>query len=247
MSLWNRLFPRKPKTAAPRVTQPAQRTPPSAGGSAEKSERTQRREQLYLAVRDAMVRSGVLSSAYKFKVLSLDPQGRQFLVMIDIASANGGDIARQHEMAALLAQFARTRFRIEVTGVYWRVQPALGAAGQAASAPRADSVAPQPLRPGGVAVAVAPPVHPAPTAPAAPGFEPIAPDEVEAFKQAVQKAPAAAEAPTVALPRRQASARAEPEPEPDLESEANGFADTVLSDEEGRVSRIGGTQYGHMG
>jgi hypothetical protein len=47
----------------------------------------ERREMLYAVVREAMVRAGVLSSTYKFKVLSLDPRGRQFMVMVDLATA----------------------------------------------------------------------------------------------------------------------------------------------------------------
>ena len=50
-----------------------------------------RRELLYAVVREAMVRAGVLSSSYKFKVLSLDPRGRQFLVMVDLAHGAGSD------------------------------------------------------------------------------------------------------------------------------------------------------------
>ena len=46
-----------------------------------KHERMMRRELLYAVVRESMVRAGVLSSSYKFKVLSLDPRGQQFLVI----------------------------------------------------------------------------------------------------------------------------------------------------------------------
>src|SRR5687767_10939492 len=48
-----------------------------------KSERMARRELLYTVVRESMTKAGVLSSGYKFKVLSLDARGRQFLVMVD--------------------------------------------------------------------------------------------------------------------------------------------------------------------
>ena len=50
-----------------------------------------RRELLYAVVRDAMTRAGVLSAGYKFKVLSLDARGRQFLVMVDLARNHGGE------------------------------------------------------------------------------------------------------------------------------------------------------------
>src|SRR5262245_18297963 len=50
-----------------------------------KSERMARRELLYGVVRECMMRASVLSASYKFKVLSLDSRGRQFLVMVDLA------------------------------------------------------------------------------------------------------------------------------------------------------------------
>ena len=49
-----------------------------------KAQRQERRERLYAVVREAMLRSEVLASRYKFKVLSLDTHGRQFLVMVDL-------------------------------------------------------------------------------------------------------------------------------------------------------------------
>ena len=64
-----------------------------------RSERTERRELLYTAVRDAMVRAGVLSAGYKFKVLSLDQRGSQFLVMMDLAPEYGGDMGRLRQDA----------------------------------------------------------------------------------------------------------------------------------------------------
>ena len=68
---------------------PAAATPAPQYGADPKNDRVQRRELLYAVVRDAMVRAGVLSASYKFKVLSLDQRGRQFLVMIDVARLLG--------------------------------------------------------------------------------------------------------------------------------------------------------------
>ena len=81
----------------------------------------ERRELLYTVVRDAMVRAGVRSASYKFKVLSLDQRGRQFLVMMDLAREYGGETARLSEIEALIAQTAKTRYDILVTAVYWRI------------------------------------------------------------------------------------------------------------------------------
>lgn len=49
-----------------------------------------RREQLYVGIREAMTRAGVLSASYKFKVLSLDQPGDKFMVMMDLAKGFGG-------------------------------------------------------------------------------------------------------------------------------------------------------------
>lgn len=86
-----------------------------------KNERMERRELLYTVVRDAMVRAGVLSASYKFKVLSLDQRGRQFLVMMDLAREYGGETVRLSEIEALIAQSAKNRYDILVTAVYWRI------------------------------------------------------------------------------------------------------------------------------
>lgn len=245
MSLLSWLFPTKPQAGTRRAAAPA---PSHANaGDGPRGERTQRREHLYLAVRDAMVRSGVLSSGYKFKVLSLDADGRQFLVMIDIAPSYGADTARQHEMEELLVGIARTRFHVEVTAVYWRVNPLLASADKPVAAAPAVAQAPvvappqEEDEPEPVA-SPSPPVMsaPSPVPPVKSDFEPIAPDEVEAFRQALQKAPPPAVKPHVATPP------AHPRVEEGGGGPGNGFADTLIVDQEERASRLGSTQYGEL-
>ena len=114
-----------------------------------KNERMERRELLYTVVRDAMVRAGVLSASYKFKVLSLDQRGRQFLVMMDLAREYGGETVRLSEIEALIAQTAKTRYDILVTAVYWRINdhvavgiPQKGVAPHGASLQAAPAAAP---------------------------------------------------------------------------------------------------------
>jgi hypothetical protein len=85
-----------------------------------KQERLARRELLYAVVREAMVRAGVLSSSYKFKVLSLDPRGRQFMVMVDLAQGSGSDTHRLAEIEAMIGQSAKARHDILISAVYWR-------------------------------------------------------------------------------------------------------------------------------
>lgn len=85
-----------------------------------KAKRHARREELYVAVREAMTRSGVLASSYKFKVLSLDQNGEEFLVMVDTAETLNLDPEKCKQIENAIMQTARARFEITVTSVYWR-------------------------------------------------------------------------------------------------------------------------------
>jgi hypothetical protein len=86
-----------------------------------KAKRHARREQLYVAVREAMTRAGVLSASYKFKVLSLDQRGDQFLVMMDVHPSMAGQVEKLSESESLIVQTAKTLFGMTVTSVYWRL------------------------------------------------------------------------------------------------------------------------------
>ncbi|MEO7159706.1 MAG: hypothetical protein ABIX00_04175 [Polaromonas sp.] len=102
--------------------QPQRITPEQSSREAErKIKRHANREQLYEAIPEAMTKAGVLSSRYKFKVLSVDPLGKDFLVMIDLTSVTGDSLAQPGEMEALIVQSARQRYDIAVSGVYWRL------------------------------------------------------------------------------------------------------------------------------
>ncbi len=120
-----------------RSGKPAVLAAPADHAANRKNERMERRELLYTVVRDAMVRASVLSAGYKFKVLSLDQRGRQFLVMIDLGREYGGETARLSEIEALIAQTAKSRFDILVTAVYWRINDhvAVGVPGRGAAHP----------------------------------------------------------------------------------------------------------------
>ena len=281
MSLFS-WFTRKPASAQSRMAEPsgllnADATVPMTPGrdgkllaqavpaehaANRKNERMERRELLYAVVRDAMVRAAVLSASYKFKVLSLDQRGRQFLVMMDLASEYGGDTARLSEIEALIAQTAKTRYDISVNAVYWRLNDhvAVGVPLQGVVPARNPAVAsgaqPRPL--GGaartpvaakVASAAAPvraaaPVAPAPTALAPRGaaaarFDPIEADEVAAFKQALASAgrPTATSSPGV--PVRSGPMRSSP-------LLHNDFADTEMPESDSRPQDLSGTQYGDL-
>lgn len=143
-----------------------------------RSERSIRREQLYGMVREAMVRVGILSAGYKFKVLSLDSSGQRFVVMVDLAPAYAADSAQQRNIEALIAELARARLGVSVHAVYWRINGQIHAATaqpQQRSMP-ANWTVPQPQ------------VRPVAVAPAGSNFDPIDAQEMDAFKQAVASA-----------------------------------------------------------
>ncbi len=178
-------------------TKPYNQTRHGSGGHAQpanrKQERLERREVLYAVVREAMVRAGVLSSSYKFKVLSLDQRGRQFLVMVDLAQGAASDTRRLAEIEAMVAQSAKARYDILVSAVYWRAnehvaigdpahftshkplisQPAPLDALHSGPAPLEGSSRPAELR-------AAPPERPL-----RPRVDPLQPDEVAAFRKAL--------------------------------------------------------------
>ncbi len=145
MSLFN-WFKRKPTAPLQQPPQPlaslrpeASAAPRPAGTAPEvslrhRNERMERREQLYAVVRDAMVRAGVLSASYKFKVLALDQRGHQFLVMMDLAREHGSESARLSSIENVITQGARTRHAIAVTAVYWRINDQISSAAPVAGA-----------------------------------------------------------------------------------------------------------------
>lgn len=180
-----------------------------------KSERLERRELLYAVVRDAMTRAGVLTASYKFKVLSLDSRGRQYLIMMDLARKDRGAADRLAEIEGLIAQNAKTRHDILVTAVYWRVNEHVTAG----------------LSSGGVAAPIARPVAPPPPKPQ---YEPLHEDEVAAFKKAIASAqkPVALSAPGEIIK----SGRRNPVPEPQDEFEVDRSASPLSGTQYGELN-----------
>jgi len=230
-----------------------------------KGERMARRELLYSVVRESMMRSGVLSASYKFKVLSLDARGRQFMVMVDLASEQASDTTRLAEIEAMVAQAAKTRYDIVITAVYWRLSEhvAVGVP-SARPASRGTSSRPMPLesRPAPLDAAAPPVSRPAPLtalapAPARPAsrYEPIEADEVAAFRRAlaagVAKPAAAAAAVATASAAKDGGAAAKGfdgsgKHGPQSYTLLTGFEDTEMPDADVRMPALSGTQYGEL-
>lgn len=154
------------------ISLPGRLTPEAGAPEDErKVKRHARREQMYVAIREAMIRAGVLSASYKFKVLSLDQGGEEFLVMMDLERGVAHPAPQLPSFEALIVQSAKLRFEITVTAVYWRLHDA-ASIGKPASQAAANPASRQPLKP-------VPPRH-----------QPIQADEVAAFQQALQAASA---------------------------------------------------------
>lgn len=174
----------KPGQAADRSLPPAGKPIPGPDAHLvdRKVKRHARREQLYVAIRECMTRAGVLSASYKFKVLSLDQRGDQFLVMMDVASGLGGQAEKLTEIEALLINTAKSLFSIYVTAVYWRTDnrpSATNAVNFGVSQPAALESQPMALE------AAKNVTKKAAKNPGAQHFEPIHDDEMAAFKQAL--------------------------------------------------------------
>ncbi len=118
--------------------QPIQPAPASREHT-RKLERHARRERLYIAIREAMTRAGILSASYKFKVLSLNRHDSEFLVMVDLSRLKNHRPLKTAEMETLIAHNAKARFDISVSAVYWRFNEEAGPAKPAPYIPAAHA------------------------------------------------------------------------------------------------------------
>jgi hypothetical protein len=205
-----------------------------------KAQRQTRRENLYAVVREAMIRSEVLASRYKFKVLSLDTHGRQFLVMVDLMDATALPAHRFLAVEQLIVSHAAQQHGLFVKSVYWRSNEALPEPHHAPVASARPEVREVPAVP--APVSPAPVVAPAPAAPAAPArpkkaFDPIDQDEVMAFKKAIGALPGDGVKPTPGQVRSSGARKP---------GYMMGYEDTQLLDQEEVGSPLSRTQFGEL-
>ena len=222
----------------PPVSVPQKPAPAAAGAGGQKSHRHAKRELLYTAVREAMIRAGVLSASYKFKVLSLDPRGDQFMVMMDLAQEFGGQTERLAEIEVMIAQNAKSRYNIRVTAVYWRMNELVSI-----GRPGAGARAANPTLSAEPATLAAPAALTAPVLAAVSSsvlrYEPIQADEVAAFKQALAAASAEGTAITAEKGTMTRSG-------PRSYTLLTGFEDTEMPDSPVSVPALSATQYGDL-
>jgi hypothetical protein len=133
-----------------------------------------RRDQLFVAIREAMTRTGLLPSNYKFKVISEDQKGDEFVVMMSLVTVVGEPLPAFSEIEAMIMDSAQVRFEIVVSAVYWRLTEVAAPA----------KFVPPPLA---MHAPAQPPVKP--SKPKSP-HETIEVDEVVAFQQALLAASA---------------------------------------------------------
>lgn len=155
--------------------------------SPRRGRRILRREQLFSVVRESMIRGGVLSSSYEFKVLTLDANGDSFLVLIDLAlPTEVMPDAYLLEIERWVQASAESRHDMKIGSVYWRRKPVHDQRGIALKA----AVAAQTQRP---AVASAPAPLASDTAIPRPqqdvrggAAQAVGRDELEAFRLALE-------------------------------------------------------------
>ena len=216
-----------------------------------KNERARLRELLYKVVRESMVRVGVLSSSFKFKVLATDPRGRKFIVMMDLSRDFGSEISQLSEIERLICQTAKARYNIVVSSVYWRAEDGHGVQ-RPGDMPQSAQTRPDLSA---TKAPAAPPVHaPAPPAQDAhaahrPTFDPVMADEISELKKALAAGAASgATAASAALPDRPKSKLTGYENTEIIESELpdTEIAQTEILDDEAPYPALSPTQYGEL-
>jgi hypothetical protein len=213
-----------------------------------KNERARLRDLLYNVVRESMVRVGVLSSSFKFKVLATDPRGRKFIVMMDLSRDFGSEISQLAEIEALICQSAKARHNIVVSSVYWRAEDPVAGEKAESTHPEAKyrAVVPQ-AAPAAVQEKKAP-------APSDAKFDPVLADEVMALKRALtaggadnSKPLSAVPVPVPAAPRTEPTGYESTEFMESRTQEAHSeIAETEMLDDEVQYPALSATQYGEL-
>ncbi len=169
--------------------------------SPRRGRRILRREQLFSVVRESMIRGGVLSTSYQFKVLTLDGNGDSFLVLVDLALS--ADLMPDEYLLQIerwIQAGAQSRHDMAISSVYWRRKAVPEQRGEA-------------LR----AAVSAQTRGPVPAAKSVP-MQPVSAAEIDAFARALQ---------TAAAPVRRAPGQAEPAaPVPESHSDFAALSET---------------------
>ena len=136
--------------------------------------RIDRRERLYGVVRASLIEAGVLTSNYKFKVLALDDQGQQFLVMVDLAPSWTAMADWRTDIESKIIHAAQAEHGLVITSVYWRNNADLATLPMSRPGVLSSPDTTEPSQPATLASGAR--------------YEPIQADEVAAFQQALEAA-----------------------------------------------------------
>lgn len=187
--------------------------------SPRRGRRILRREQLFAIVRESMIRGGVLSTSYEFKVLALDANADSFLVLIELVLP--ADVVPDEyllEIERWIQMSARSRLTMDVPSVYWRRKPAPDQKGMALKA----SVAAQTRREAQMSSESATAI-PSPRQGLSVGRpQSVSAEEVAAFREALERP---------AQPVRKVGSQASgdvpvPGPEPEMHSDFAALSET---------------------
>jgi hypothetical protein len=203
-----------------------------------KAQRQGRRESLYSVIREALLRSEVLASRYKFKVLSLDSHGRQFLVMIDLLDATALPPQRFLAVEQLIVSHSTQQHGLFVKAVYWRANETMPEAAHVVP-PASVKVEPPPAprKPEVVAPVPVPVAVPLVSVRPKSSSDPIDQDEVMAFKKAIGALQA--ESPNAKPGQVRNSGARKP-------GYMMGYEDTQLLDDEDAATPLSRTQFGEL-
>lgn len=230
-NLFNRKASRQKAEADAAESRPGERQ--STQASVERKVlRLERRELLYAVIRESMARVGILSSSYKYKVLSLDSRGNEYLVMMDLPNELASHLEQLAAIEETVIESARQRHRITVVAVYWRIQD-LGRPGTGVlRKPRPEPVAADLMAVSDDSLPLGASLRRR--------FEPIGPDEVRAYKDGHGK-PA---------PSSQPAPGAEPVPRgfESTQFAESAFEETRIDDPQEPQARmpLSRTQYGDL-
>lgn len=119
---FSRLFGSTRRHLAPRKQSATPAAEPrwSANAASDEVGRHGRRDALFDVVREAMLKAGALSSQFKFKVLTLNGAGTQFMVMLTLPPMAPEDLRKIGGVEMDITRLARLKHGISVDGVYWR-------------------------------------------------------------------------------------------------------------------------------
>ena len=162
-----------------------------------------RREMVFEAMREVLVKHGLPPLSYKLNVARLDSRGHRYAVMVDLVPQLAGRVVDSpgewQTMEMQATETASSRYRVKISNVYWRLESQGFSAAHhvelsAARVPEPVPVPPQPV----VAQQMAKTAVNKSVPGAADDFpdtqlddrrsrdEPISQDELLAFEQAIQ-------------------------------------------------------------